>query len=276
MQGTLAKLQLQSGTPVAYTLPVGNHRIDMNVLLGRAITLRYAGVIHCIACGRKTSKSFSQGYCFPCMRSLAQCDTCIVRPETCHHAAGTCREPAWAEAHCMQPHYVYLANSSGIKVGITRGTQVPTRWLDQGASQAVPVFKVATRHLSGLLEVILKKHVADRTDWRALLRGDAAPVDLAAKRDELHELCAGEIAAVAERFGEGAVSCLPGEPVVTFQYPVLRYPEKITSLSFDKVPEVSGVLQGMKGQYLILDTGVLNIRKHAGYAVSVEGPGVDS
>lgn len=195
---------------------------------------------------------------------------CIVKPETCHYDAGTCREPEWGEQHCMQAHYVYLANSSGIKVGITRGSQIPTRWIDQGAAQALPVFRVASRYQSGLLEVVIKQHVSDRTDWRKMLKGDADPVDLVTLRDELVDTCNQEIAALEKQFGSGNIEFLPDEEVVEISYPVDQYPEKIKSLNLDKTPLIEAALLGIKGQYLIMDSGVINIRKYSGYKVDVD------
>jgi hypothetical protein len=257
------------GQAVQYHLPIGDELLPMNEHIGETIKLDYQGEIHCVACGRKTNKSFAQGHCFPCFRSLASCDMCIMKPETCHYAGGTCREPEWGETNCFIPHYVYLANSSGIKVGITRGTQIPTRWMDQGAGQALPIFKVANRLQSGLLEVVLKQHVSDRTDWRKMLKFDAEPLDMKTIRDDLIEKCADEIEAIKQEQGEEAIQAID-EQVVDIKYPIVEYPEKIKSLNFDKQPEVDGVFMGIKGQYLILDTGVLNIRKFSGYNVQVE------
>src|SRR5690554_4764181 len=162
----------EAGDPVAYTLAVGDARIALNDLMGRKVRIDFEGVIRCIHCDRTTKKSFNQGYCYPCFRKLAACDSCIMSPEKCHYHLGTCREPEWGEANCMVEHVVYLANSSGLKVGITRATQVPTRWIDQGAVTAIPMLRVASRYLSGLVEVACKNHVADRTNWRAMLKGD--------------------------------------------------------------------------------------------------------
>jgi hypothetical protein len=264
MKGALG----DTGQPVQYQLPVGVNLLPMNENIGKTIQLYYKSEIHCIACGRKTSKSFGQGHCFPCFRSLASCDMCIMKPETCHYAAGTCRQPEWGEANCFIPHYVYLANSSGIKVGITRGTQIPTRWIDQGASQALPVFRVASRLQSGLLEVVLKQHVSDRTDWRKMLKADAEPMELKSIRDELLAECATEIEEVKKQQDEAKIEAVD-EDVVDIRFPVSQYPEKIKSLNFDKQPEIEGTLMGIKGQYLILDTGVLNIRKFSGYNIEV-------
>ena len=269
MNGNIVKMQTQLADVVQYQLPIGEKLLPMNEHIGETIRLNYQGEINCVACGRVTKKSFAQGHCYPCFRSLASCDMCIMKPETCHHAQGTCREPQWGEANCFIPHYVYLANSSGIKVGITRGSQIPTRWMDQGAGQALPVFKVATRLQSGLLEVVLKQHVSDRTDWRKMLKADAEPLDLQSIRDELLEKCSSEIADIRAEHGEDAIEAVD-ETVVDIRYPVSEYPEKIKSLNFDKQPEIEGILKGIKGQYLILDSGVLNIRKFSGYNMAVD------
>ncbi|MBD3670111.1 MAG: DUF2797 domain-containing protein [Gammaproteobacteria bacterium] len=258
------------GDTVEYRLPVGEQYVDMNPLLGQALKLEYQGAINCIHCGRKTSKSFSQGYCYPCFTTLAQCDMCIVKPEQCHYDAGTCREPDWARDHCMQDHYVYLANSSGIKVGITRGSQIPTRWMDQGASQALPIFRTRDRHMAGLVEVILKQHVNDRTDWRAMLKGSPDAVDLAATRDHLSAECEGELKDLRKERGDDAASFLPAEELVQINYPVLEYPTKVSSFNFDKKPVVEGTLMGIKGQYLIFDNGVINMRKFGGYEIKLQ------
>ena len=274
MIGNILKMQTTLGDetisqPVSYHLPLGENLLPMNEHLGQSIKLSYQNEIHCVACGRKTSKSFAQGHCYPCFRRLASCDMCIMKPETCHYAAGTCREPEWGDSHCFKPHYVYLANSSGVKVGITRGTQVPTRWIDQGATQALPIFQVANRLQSGLLEVVLKQHVADRTDWRKMLKADAEPLDLKALRDELLEKCSTEIIEIKNEQGENTIQQID-QQVVAIKYPVAEYPEKIKSLNFDKQPDIEGTLMGIKGQYLILDTGVLNIRKFSGYNIAVD------
>lgn len=270
--GCLSKMAIEPGAggePARYALRAGDQRVGLNACLGRPVRLTWSGAIACTHCGRATRKSFAQGYCYPCFKKLAQCDTCIVKPETCHFFAGTCREPAWAERHCFQPHVVYLANSSGLKVGITRGTQVPTRWLDQGAIQALPILEVATRQQSGFVEMLFKEEVADRTNWRAMLKGEVEPLDLVAERDRLLARLDSGLAALRERFGDEAIRVLEAAPVA-LDYPVLEFPRKIVSHNFDKRPVVEGTLMGLKGQYLILDSGVINLRKFTGYEVTLE------
>lgn len=265
--GFLRKMHTQLNDTVEYTLPVGETLVPLNGLLGSHIKLSYTGAIHCIHCDRKTNKSFSQGYCYPCFRKLAQCDTCIMSPEKCHYFEGTCREPEWGEEHCMQDHFVYLANSSGVKVGITRGNQIPTRWMDQGAIQALPIFRVSNRLQSGLVEVVFKAHVADKTNWRRMLKGEVDTVDLLAERDRLLAECGDEISKLQDQYGVQAIQSLDDAEAVSIQYPVLEHPTKVSSLNFDKQPVVEGILKGIKGQYLMLDTGVINIRKFGAYHI---------
>ncbi len=266
--GNLRKLAPQLTDPVTYHLPVGDERILLNELIGSDIQFRFLDEINCVHCGRKIKKTFQQGYCYPCFQSLAECDSCLIKPELCHYGEGTCREPKWGEEHCFQDHFVYLANTSGIKVGITRQTNVPTRWLDQGATQALPIYKVKDRLVSGKVEVLLKQHVADKTAWQRMLKAEPGPVDLIDKRDQLNELCSQGFSGLMQELGDDAITFLFDERVIDIHYPVEQYPEKIKSLNFDKTAEISGKLVGMKGQYLIFDTGVLNIRKFSGYKVS--------
>jgi hypothetical protein len=256
-----------SATTVSYQLPLGDTLLALNPLIGKTIRLRYTGAIHCCHCGRKTNKSFNQGYCYPCFKNLAECDSCIVSPEKCHYFDNTCRDQAWAERHCMTDHVVYLANSSEIKVGITRSSQIPTRWMDQGAIQALPIFRVNTRQQSGLVEVLFKNHVADKTNWRKMLMGGDSSIDLLAERDRLLAACEDEIAGLQQQFGVQAIQLVTDAQPLRIDYPVLKYPVKVGSLNFDKQALLEGVLQGIKGQYLLLDSGVLNIRKFAAYEV---------
>ncbi|APO80848.1 MULTISPECIES: DUF2797 domain-containing protein [Pseudomonas] len=269
-RGSLSKMAVSLQAPVVqYSFRLDDTQVPVNPLIGQRLRLEYLGAIHCSHCGKRTKTSFSQGYCYPCMTKLAQCDVCIMAPEKCHYDAGTCREPSWGEQFCMTDHVVYLANSSGIKVGITRATQLPTRWLDQGASQALPIVRVATRQQSGLVEDLLRSQVPDRTNWRALLKGDAEELDLVAIREQVFDACADGLRELQGRFGLQAIQPLADAEVVQMKYPVEAYPSKIVSFNLDKDPVVEGTLLGIKGQYLIFDTGVINIRKYTAYQLAV-------
>ena len=238
--------------------------IYLNNLIGQNLKIEFHNEINCVACGVVTKKSFSQGYCFPCMRKLPECDMCILKPEKCHYAEGTCRDPSWGETHCMKTHIVYLSNTGNTKVGITRLKNVPSRWVDQGATQALPIFAVENRLISGLVETAIKNHVADKTNWRKMLQGVAEPMDLCALRDSLIADSQDELNTIREKYGENALEQVDGD-ILEIKFPVTQYPTKIKSFNLDKDPIVEGQLMGIKGQYLIFDTGVINIRKFGGY-----------
>jgi hypothetical protein len=271
ISGHLSKMATQlnpeNGSKIQYQLCLNDERIDLNPLLGQTITINYVGEIHCCHCGRKTNKSFSQGYCYPCFKKLPQCDLCIMSPEKCHYHLGTCRDSSWGDDFCMQDHYVYLANSSALKVGITRGTQLPTRWCDQGATQGLPIFRVRDRLLSGLVETLFKQTLADKTNWRTMLKGNADVIGLEAIRDELYQEYAEGLNAIELEYGPGAITYLPELKTVELEFPVDEFPTKISSLNFDKTPEIQGKLMGIKGQYLLLDCGVINLRKFTSYNI---------
>lgn len=273
MTATLRKMQASidgnTDASVSYKFVLGHELLSLNEMLGKKIQLAFSGEIFCIHCQRKTKKSFNQGYCYPCFKKLAQCDICIVKPETCHFDRGTCREPDWAEKHCMQGHTIYLSNSSGLKVGITRNTQIPTRWIDQGAIQALPIFQVKNRLHSGLVEILLAEHVADKTNWRTMLKGDVPALNLHHQRDKLIDTCEAELENLWEEVEDFSLEPLINQEAISLEYPVLDYPKKIISHNVEKNPIVEGLLMGIKGQYLILDTGVINIRKHTGYGVEL-------
>lgn len=263
--GIVSKMKAKADEPVTYILPLGEFEKELNPHIGKTFGLKHTGHIQCIYCERKIKKTYSQGYCYPCSQKLARCDYCILKPERCHYHLGTCREPEWGEANCMIPHYVYLSVTSDIKIGITRHTQIPTRWIDQGATQAMPLFKVMTRQQSGYLEEVFKELLNDKTNWRTLLKQDNPVMDLDKLSAEFIKKAKKGIDSVKMTFGEDAIKVIEDRETYTFTYPVNEYPEKIKSISFDKMPDVEGTLLGIKGQYLIFDIGVLNIRKHTGY-----------
>lgn len=267
IEGILRKLIPLQGEVVVYQLPLNGEQIPLNEYLGQTISFTFQGKINCVACNRSISKSYQQGYCFPCTRKLAQCDFCVIQPNRCHFHLGTCREPEWGMAHCMIPHWVYLANTSSLKVGITRAHQAPTRWMDQGATSALPIFEVKTRRHSGFLEAVLASEISDKTHWQNMLKRITVDIDLNEAGLRLKEKLSAGFQDVIDRFEPDSIEWLQSPKLYQFQYPVLEYPSKIKSLNFDSDPVIAGKLLGIKGQYLILEEGVLNIRKFSGYNV---------
>lgn len=253
---------------VQYQMPIGERLFPVSDRVGSHLEIRYTGNIQCIACGRSIVKTFNQGYCYPCFRSLAECDMCILKPETCHYRHGTCRDYEWADNHCMQDHIVYLSNTSGVKVGITRSNQIPTRWIDQGARQAVSMFKVKNRFHSGLIEAVIGKYLSDRTDWRAMLKGNPAEVDMLERKTSAYQAVKHELHELNSLHADFMWELSEDDPII-IDYPVENYLDKIVALDFDRQDKISGRLMGIKGQYLIMDCGVINLRKFAGYEVEV-------
>ena len=268
--GQLRKMKTTLEKPVKYEMVLvsGNTNGEKRELLeltshvGKNISIKFTGNIFDIHDGEPIKKSFAQGYSYKNFISLAQCDTCIVKPEKCHYDKGTCREPEWGEKHCFIPHYIYLSKTSDIKVGITRHTQIPTRWIDQGATEALPILKVPDRKTSGLIEVEIARTIPDKTNWRKMLKGEQTD---GPSLEDYKEMLFDSIADILDDFEVEEVE----EPTTFIEYPILETPEKITSLNFDKDPMVKGKLLGIKGQYLILDSGVINIRKYQGYEVEI-------
>lgn len=235
---------------------------EMNDLLDRILTIRFTGEIHCIHCGRLTRKSYGQGYCYPCFISLPETDVCILRPELCQAHLGISRDMTWAEQNCLQDHFVYLALSGGLKVGVTRASQIPTRWIDQGARQAIVLAKTPNRNTAGLIEVALKKQMSDKTNWRLMLTTEA-PED-----ENLVEVKH----RVRDLIPENLRSFYLGDDTITrITYPVLAFPEKVKTITLDKTASFHGRLVGIRGQYLIFDEGrVFNVRRHTGYLTEIE------
>lgn len=259
IRGTLDKMPTVNIHPVNYFLPIGEKQISLNENLGKEIRLRHTGKIFCMVCGKSTRKSFAEGLCFNCFENAPENSECILFPERClaHEHKG--RDVAWELRNHLQPHTVYLTLVDKVKVGVTRDTQIPTRWIDQGANQAVILAQTPYRQLAGAIEVFLKKHLSDKTNWQRMLKNEfAETIDLLAEKARIADLLPDELRQYI----------FPENEIIQIDYPVLAFPKKITSLSFDKTPDIRGVLSGIKGQYLIFDTDeVLNIRKHSGYEI---------
>lgn len=262
VEGNLRKMQTEFASPIKYILPLGEEKINMTKLVGSAIKMHFTGLINCINCGRKTNKSFAQGFCFPCFRDAPQNAECIIRPELCEAHLGKGRDPEWEEKNHNQPHVVYLAIASGIKVGVTRATQVPYRWIDQGAWKAVKIAETENRYQAGMIEVDLKQFAADKTPWQRMLKNElASDVDVIETKELLQEKMNND-------FNQFASS---DDKIYEMEYPVIQFPQKVKSHNLDKVPSLEGKLMGIKGQYLIFEGGiVINIRKYGGYFIELE------
>lgn len=258
-QGTLSKMQTEFGNPIQYYLVFENSFLNLNQLLGKPMEIEFQGY-QCLNCG-KAKKIFRQGFCYDCFMSSPAVGDWIMKPElSTAHLDIEDRDLEYEKRMQLQPHVVYLALSSEVKVGVTRKTQVPTRWIDQGAVQAIPIVEVPNRYLAGITEVALKNHFADKTNWQKMLKNEVPNMDLIAERNKVFDWLPTE---VKDYFPKE-------EKIIQLDFPVLQYPKKVTSLNLDKTPNFSGTLIGIKGQYLLFEDGtVFNVRTYEGYVVKM-------
>jgi len=264
--GNIRKMKSSLAEVVNYHLPLydilePDHLISMNELIGQPIRLTFENAIHCVVSGKKINKTFGDGMSYDAFMNSPEASPSIIRPELSRiHEGIALRDYDWEMAHHMQPHYAYLSNTSGLKIGVTRTTQVPTRWIDQGASQAIVIAETPYRQAAGLVEVALKAHLADKTNWQKMLKGEPTFLDLYNEKNHFTEFLPNELKHWIKQDSQAMV----------LKYPVLKYPEKVKSLKLDSNPEIEGVLKGIKGQYWIFENTVVNIRSHSGYRVSFE------
>ncbi|CAM3826830.1 DUF2797 domain-containing protein [Flavobacterium branchiophilum] len=259
-QGILTKMQTEIGSPIQYYMVFENSFLNVNQLINKTIQVQHLGY-QCLNCNKK-KKIFRQGYCYDCFMSSAAVGDWIMRPELSKAHLGIAdRDLVYEKAVQLQPHIVYLALSSEIKVGVTRKTQVPTRWIDQGATEAIPIIEVPNRYLAGITEVALKNHFADKTNWQKMLKNDVVSGHLMETRQQVKPWLPLEVQPYFDDY----------HPVLLqLHYPVTQYPSKINSLNLEKNNAYTGILKGIKGQYLIFEDGtVFNVRNAEGFEVSI-------
>ncbi|MCH2491103.1 MAG: DUF2797 domain-containing protein [Flavobacteriales bacterium] len=259
-EGVLTKMQTEVGQPIQYYLVFPTDFLNVNQLLDKKVKIAFQGY-QCLNC-ELNKKIYRQGYCYDCFFEIPQAADWIMRPElSTAHLDKEDRDLTYEKKVQLQPHVVYLANSSNVKVGVTRKSQVPTRWIDQGAHEAIEIVEVPNRYLAGITEVALKEHVADKTNWRTMLKNEIIDQDLVAWRDKLQQY-------IPE---EAASYFIANNKETNLEFPVLQYPKKLKSLNLEKTPTFEGILKGIKGQYLLFeDNTVFNVRGSEGYVVSIQ------
>ena len=259
-EGVLRKMRTELGNPIQYFLVFENDFINFNQALNKNLELKFLK-FQCLSCG-KDKPIYRQGFCKSCFFETPAAGDWIMKPElSTAHLGKEDRDLEYEKRMQLQPHIVYLANSSNVKVGVTRKAQVPTRWIDQGAHEAIEIVEVPNRYLAGITEVALKDHVADKTNWRKMLTNSVEDVNLVEWREKLKSYIPEE---AQEYF-------ITSNTETNLEFPVVQYPEKVQSLNLDKTPEFNGVLKGIKGQYLIFeDNTVFNVRGSEGYYVGID------
>ncbi len=260
-EGILRKMDAKHEQPVKYFLELEDGILPVNDLLDNEIELSHTGDKYCVKCGAKVKKLYGEGFCYKCFITAPEADACIIHPEKCQAHLGISRDMEWSKQNCLIDHYVYLAITDHLKIGVTRHTQVPKRWIDQGALRAIKLAKTPYRQLAGLIEVDLKQYYSDKTHWKKMLSTVSPPdIDLTEEKRRAATLLKTEYRQYLDT----------DNTIYEIIYPVLRLPENITSTNLDKTPQIRGKLIGIKGQYWIFDTGqVINIRKFSGYFVKI-------
>ncbi|TRO64176.1 DUF2797 domain-containing protein [Christiangramia sabulilitoris] len=259
-EGVLTKMRTEITDVVQYYLVWENDFINMNQMIGKKMSLNFLRY-QCLNCGLE-KKIYRQGFCYDCFGAIPQAGDWVINPELSRaHLDEEDRDLEFEKRAQLRPHVVYLANSSDVKVGVTRKSQIPTRWIDQGAHEAIEIVEVPNRYLAGITEVALKEHVSDKTNWRKMLTNDVLDLDLAEEREKLKEFIPEE----AKEY------YLASNKETEIKFPVEEFPEKIKSLNLVKNPFYEGILKGIKGQYLIYGDGtVFNVRGNEGLVVELK------
>lgn len=267
-EGNIRKMRGVLLDEVDYILPLydiiePSSEVKMTDLVGETIRISYNGEINCVVTGKRINKTFGEGMSYDAFMSSPLASPSIIRPELSRiHEGIALRDKEWEEKHHLQPHTVYISLTSGIKVGVTRDTQIPSRWIDQGAVRAIRLAEVPYRQLAGLIEVELKDYVADKTNWQRMLKNDYdSSVNLILVKDELLNYLSEDLVQYAS----------DNDDITDIKFPVITYPKKVKSLKLDKTPIIEKKLMGIKGQYLIFDDDtVVNLRSHSGYRIKLE------
>lgn len=258
-QGVLTKMETEFANPIQYYLVFESDFINLNQLLDRSLTIEFIKY-QCLNCGRDRP-IYRQGYCQSCFFEIPQAADWVIRPELSKaHLDEEDRDLEFEKRVQLKPHVVYLANSSSIKVGVTRKTQIPTRWIDQGAHEAIEIVEVPNRYLAGITEVALKDHLSDKTNWRSMLKNDIKDEDLVEWRNNLKQY-------IPE---EALDYYIENNKETNIEFPVTAYPKNPKSLNIIKQFKYTGVLKGIKGQYLMFeDNAVFNIRSNEGLVINL-------
>lgn len=260
-RGNLFKMLTEFSDPVQYKLPLNEKFIFMNELIGQKISIRYEGIINCIKCGKETKKSYNQGFCYSCFMTAPEADPAIVNPELDMAHLGISRDMEWAKTYSLVEHAVYLSLTSSVKVGVTRSSNLVTRWIDQGATQGIVIARTPYRHLAGVIEVALKQYFNDKTNWKDMLSNrTSGTTDLLAEKQRAYQFFPDELKMYISE----------NEDIIRINYPISAFYPEVKSIDIEKIIVFSGILTGIKGQYLMFEDKVLNIRKYGGYLVSIE------
>lgn len=269
ISGNIRKMNAQLGQPVEYKLPLFNNlekgeEVEMNSFVGKDIRINFTGTINCVVTGKKINKSFGEGMSYDAWKNSPMAVESIINPELDRaHLGEGIRDLDWERERHVRPHYVYLALTDHVKVGVTKDLSIPSRWIDQGAWKAMKFAKTPYRQKSGIIEKELKAHISDKTNWRKMLTDVRGENSIEEEYSRLKSLLPKHLVQYVLPLSE--------TEILEIKYPVLEYPEKVKSIKLDNVPSIEKTLIGIRGQYLLFeDNSVINLRSHSGYEISIE------
>ena len=259
-QGVVKKMVTELDTPVNYFIEFEDNFIHLNQFIEKSFKFKCIGY-SCLSCSDSVN-IYRQGFCKSCFFESPLAADWIMRPELskAHLNIGD-RDLDYEKKIQLQPHIVYLSNTGRIKVGVTRKSQIPYRWIDQGAHEAVELLQTPNRFLAGEAEVALKKYMSDKTNWRSMLKNERDSSNIKSSKDQAKNFLPSNL---LHYFNDAS-------NVVSIDFPVMEFPDNPKSIKLNKDLVFSGTLKGVKGQYLIFENNqVLNYRAHEGHIFKIE------
>ena len=257
--GVLKKMTSIHDNPVRYIIDFDNDLIFLNQIIGKKIKIHKTGYC-CLSC-LENIQIFANGFCKKCFFESPIAGDWIMKPELSKaHLGIEDRDISYEKKVQLQNHIVYLSKTSGIKVGVTRSNNMSTRWIDQGAIEAVELIEVPNRYLAGVAEVKLKEKFSDKTNWRKMLTSNFEEADIIKNK----KIALDELGSEFEEFFK------TDSEVMKFNYQIDKSIDSVKSVSLKKSDDIEGKLIGIKGQYLIFeDSSVFNVRSNEGYVVDI-------
>ena len=257
--GVLKKMVSIHDNPVRYIMDFDDDLVFLNQIIGKKIKIHKTGYC-CLSC-YENLQIFANVFCKKCFFESPMAGDWVMKPELSKaHLEIEDRDISYEKKVQLQNHIVYLSKTSGIKVGVTRSNSMTTRWIDQGAIEAVVLIEVPNRYLAGLAEVKLKEKFSDKTNWRRMLTSNIEEEDITNNK----KMALDSLGSEFEEFFK------TDSEVLKFNYQIDKSIDSVKSISLKKSDDIEGILVGVKGQYLIFDdSSVFNVRSNEGYVVDI-------
>ena len=258
--GVFKKMISIHDDPVRYILDFEDDLLFLNQSIGKNFKIYKTGYC-CLSCNDNI-EIFANGFCKKCFFESPMSGDWVMKPELSKaHLGVEDRNIDYEKKIQLQSHIVYLSKTSGIKVGVTRSNNMTSRWIDQGAVEAIQLIEVPNRYLAGVAEVKLKDKFSDKTNWRKMLTSNIDESDIISDKKIAFEALGSDF----EKYFK------INSQLIKFNYQIQQPVESVKSVSLKKSNDVEGKLIGVKGQYLIFeDSTVFNVRSNEGLVVGIK------